>query len=241
MLGRGCYAAGSSEAAAFLSGVRVGRSRLAAFTIAGLLADRGGLFLALQTPSGDARGGAGHTLKSIAAVGIGGTSLLCGIGGVMGSIFGACALRAMSGMLLFAGVSPLAQPLFEGVVLMVAIGPGAIRILAIRNRLELLNAQETVQRDPSRPLVRGFDNSVLVALGGIVVVLLIGSHYLPAFLSPRYLVLQLRIAAFLGIVAAWQMVVILLGHRPVDSVDRDGIGDDGDDAGRDGRTMSRAG
>ena len=102
------------------------------------------------------------------------------------------------------------------------------------------SAQETARSEPSRPLIRGLDNSVLVALGGIAVILLIGSHYLPAFLSPGYLVLQLRIAAFLGIVAAWQMVVILLGHRPVDSVDRDGIGDDGDDAGRDGRTMSPA-
>ncbi len=212
VLGRGCYAAGSSEAAAFLSGVRVGRSRLAAYTLAGLLAACGGLFLALQTLSGDAQVGADYTLKSIAAVVIGGTSLLGGSGGVMGSIFGAYALRAISGLLLFAGVSPLAQPLFEGVVLMVAIGLGAIRILANRNRLELLSAQETARSDPSRPLIRGLDNSVLVAVGAIVVVLLIGSYYLPAFLSPAYLVLQLRIAAFLGIVAAGQMVVILLGH-----------------------------
>ena len=212
VLGRGGYAAGSSEAAAFLSGVRVGRSRLAAYTLAGLLAACGGLFLALQTLSGDAQVGADYTLKSIAAVVIGGTSLLGGSGGVMGSIFGAYALRAISGLLLFAGVSPLAQPLFEGVVLMVAIGLGAIRILANRNRLELLSAQETARSDPSRPLIRGLDNSVLVAVGAIVVVLLIGSYYLPAFLSPAYLVLQLRIAAFLGIVAAGQMVVILLGH-----------------------------
>ena len=78
----------------------------------------------------------------------------------------------------------MAQPLFEGVVLMVAIGLGAIRILANRNRLELLSAQETARSDPGRPLIRGLDNSVLVALGAIVVVLLIGSYYLPAFLSP---------------------------------------------------------
>ena len=238
VLGRGCYAAGSSEAAAFLSGVRVGRSRLAAYTLAGLLAACGGLFLALQTLSGDAQVGADYTLKSIAAVVIGGTSLLGGSGGVMGSIFGAYALRAISGLLLFAGVSPLAQPLFEGVVLMVAIGLGAIRILANRNRLELLSAQETARSDPSRPLIRGLDNSVLVALGAIVVVLLIGSYYLPAFLSPAYLVLQLRIAAFLGIVAAGaDGGDPARPHRPVDPLDDDGHGHDGDDAGRDGRSV----
>ena len=165
VLGRGCYAAGSSEAAAFLSGVRVGRSRLAAYTLAGCWRRAAACSWRCRRSSGDAQVGADYTLKSIAAVVIGGTSLLGGSGGVMGSIFGAYALRAISGLLLFAGVSPLAQPLFEGVVLMAAIGLGAIRILANRNRLELLSAQETARSDPSRPLIRGLDNSVLVALG----------------------------------------------------------------------------
>lgn len=211
-LGRGGYAAGSSEQAAFLSGVRVGRSRLAAYTLAGLLAACGGLFLALQTLSGDAQVGADYTLKSVAAVVIGGTSLAGGTGGAIGSIFGAYVLRTITGLLLFTGVSPLAQPLFEGVVLLGAIGLGALRLLSNRNRLELLSAQETARTDPGRPLIRGIDNSVLVALGAIVVILCIGSLYLPSFLSPQYLVLQLRIAAFLGLVAAGQMLVILLGH-----------------------------
>jgi ribose transport system permease protein len=212
VLGRGCYAAGSSETAAFLSGVRVGRSRLAAYTLAGLLAACGGLFLALQTLSGDAQVGADYTLKSIAAVVIGGTSLTGGSGGVVGSIFGAYALRTISGLLLFAGVSPLAQPLFEGVVLLAAIGLGAFRILANRNRLELLSARDTSSANAGRTLIPGVDNAVIVTLGGIVTILLIGSYYLPSFLSPGYLLLQLRIAAFLGIVAAGQMLVILLGE-----------------------------
>jgi ribose transport system permease protein len=211
-LGRGCYAAGSSESAAFLSGVRVGRSRIAAYVLAGLLASCGGLFLAVQTLSGDAQVGADYTLKSIAAVVIGGTSLLGGSGGVIGSIIGAYVLRTISGLLLFAGVSPLAQPLFEGIVLLIAIGLGAFRVLVSRNRLDLLSAQETARTDPARPLIPGIDNAVLVCLGGIVVILLIGSLYLPSFLSPGYLVLQLRIAAFLGIVAAGEMLVILVGQ-----------------------------
>lgn len=211
-LGRGGYAAGSAEQAAYLSGVRVGRSRVAAYTIAGLLSACGGLFLALQTLSGDAQVGADYTLKSIAAVVIGGTSLSGGSGGVMGSIFGAYILRTITGLLLFTGIPALAQPLFEGVVLLVAIGIGSLRVLANRNRLELLSAQETARTEPGRPLFRGLDNSVLIAAAGILVILLIGSLYLPSFLSPEYLILQLRIAAFLGIVAVGQMLVILLGH-----------------------------
>jgi ribose transport system permease protein len=143
---------------------------------------------------------------------IGGTSLTGGSGGVIGSIFGAYVLRTISGLLLFAGVSPLAQPLFEGVVLLAAIGLGAFRILANRNRLELLNVRDISSTNVGRTLIPGIDNAVLVALGGIIVIVLIGAWYLPSFLSPGYLLLQLRIAAFLGIVAAGQMLVILLGE-----------------------------
>ncbi len=178
-----------------------------------MLAGCGGLFLALQTLSGDAQVGLDYTLKSIAAVVIGGTSLQGGSGGVIGSIFGAYVLRTINGMLLFAGVSPLAQPLFEGVVLLVAILLGGLGALRNKNRLDVLSAHETARSaDTARSLISGIDNSVLVSLAGIVVILLIGSSYLPAFLSPEYLILQLRIASFLGIAAAGAMVVILLGH-----------------------------
>ncbi len=63
-----------------------------------------------------------------------------------------------------------------------------------------------------RTLIPGLDNSVLVSVAAVAVILVVGSTYLPAFLSPGYLVLQLRIASFLGVVAAGAMVVIVLGH-----------------------------
>ena len=213
VLGRAAYAAGSSESSAYLSGIRVGRARLASYALGGLFAACGGLFLGLQTLSGDAQVGFDYTLQSIAAVVIGGTSLLGGSGGVAGSILGAYVLRTIDGMLMFAGVPPLAQPLFEGVVLLLAIGLGAFRLFTVRNRLDLLAARESSRSDePGRRLIPGLDNSVLVSLLAIGVILAVGSAYLPAFLSPGYLVLQLRIASFLGIVAAGAMVVILLGH-----------------------------
>ena len=52
--GRGCYAVGSSEGAAYMSGLNVGRSKLAAYTVGGLFAGFGGLYLAIQTGSGNA-------------------------------------------------------------------------------------------------------------------------------------------------------------------------------------------
>ena len=94
--GRGVYAIGSAEGAAYMSGVRIDRCKLAAFTLAGFFAGIGGLFLALQTCSGNAdvpQAGA-YTLNSIAAVVIGGTSLMGGSGGAIGSMIGALVLRS---------------------------------------------------------------------------------------------------------------------------------------------------
>ncbi len=145
--GRGCYAVGSAEGAAYMSGLKVGRSKLAAYTLGGFFAGCGGLYLALQTGSGNAditQAGA-YTLNSIAAVVIGGTSLFGGSGGVIGSIFGALVLRAISfcfrvfdpaGPLGFVA-NPLLQPIFEGVILLLAVSLGAARVFRMKNRLSL--------------------------------------------------------------------------------------------------------
>jgi ribose transport system permease protein len=58
----------------------------------------------------------------------------------------------------------------------------------------------------------GLDVPVLVAFGCIIVILLAGALYSPEFLSPEYLLQQLQVGAFLGIIASGAMMVILLGH-----------------------------
>jgi ribose transport system permease protein len=63
---------------------------------------------------------------------------------------------------------------------------------------------------PSR--FAGIDKPVLIAFGFIVVLLLAGSIYDPNFLSLTYLLQQLQVASFLGIIASGVMLVILLGH-----------------------------
>jgi ribose transport system permease protein len=139
LLGRGCYAAGSSESAAYMSGVQIGRSKLAAYTLASLLAAIAGLMLTFVTYSGEASAPIGntYTLNSIAAVVIGGTSLYGGAGGAIGSIFGAFVLRTIDDLLFVFDLPPLWQPLFQGVVLLTAVSLGAARVFRIRNRLEL--------------------------------------------------------------------------------------------------------
>ena len=58
----------------------------------------------------------------------------------------------------------------------------------------------------------GLDLPVVVAFGCIIILLLGGALYSPEFLSPEYLLQQLQVAAFLGIIASGAMMVILLGH-----------------------------
>jgi ribose transport system permease protein len=138
--GRNVYAVGSSESAAFMSGLAIDQARLAAFTLAGFFAGIGGLYLAIQTSSGSAdvpQAGA-YTLNSIAAVVIGGTSLTGGSGGAFGSLVGALVLRAISFNFRIFDVPPLLQPLFEGLVLLAAVSLGASRVFRVRNRLQLM-------------------------------------------------------------------------------------------------------
>ena len=137
--GRTIYAIGSAEGAAYMSGLPINRARIAAFALAGFFAACGGLFLAIQTSSGNAdipQAGA-YTLNSIAAVVIGGTSLLGGSGGAIGSVFGALILRVISYFFRVFDIAPLLQPLFEGIILLAAVSIGALRVLRVKNTLEL--------------------------------------------------------------------------------------------------------
>jgi ribose transport system permease protein len=137
--GRTAYAIGSGESAAYASGLKIDRAKIIAFTLGGFFAGLGGLSLALQTSSGNAdipQAGA-YTLNSIAAVVIGGTSLLGGVGSAVGSVFGALVLRTISFNFRIFEIDPLLQPLIEGVVLLAAVSLGAVRVLRVKNTLDL--------------------------------------------------------------------------------------------------------
>jgi ribose transport system permease protein len=139
VLGRAAYAIGSSEQAAYMSGVPIAWARFLTYVGAGLLSAMAGLLLTCITYSGEAnlQLGGSYTLQSIAAVVIGGTSLFGGSGGAIGSIFGAFVLRTIGDLLFVFDMNPLWQPLFLGVVLVVAVGLGSLRLLRVKSRLEL--------------------------------------------------------------------------------------------------------
>ena len=61
-------------------------------------------------------------------------------------------------------------------------------------------------------LRRRIDPPVAIAFACIIVMLLLGSLYSRSFLSPEYLLQQLKVASFLGVIATGTMIVILLGQ-----------------------------
>jgi ribose transport system permease protein len=138
-IGRASLAVGSAEMAAYMSGVPVKRAKFMAYLLSGLLASIAGLFVTCITYSGEASAanGSTYTLFSIAAVVLGGVSLFGGSGSAVGAIFGALMFRTIGDLMFVFNLDPLWQPLFQGVVLAAAISLGAVRLLRVKNRLEL--------------------------------------------------------------------------------------------------------
>jgi ribose transport system permease protein len=132
------FSIGSSQGAAYMSGVNVARTKVIAYTVAGAASGLAGLFLTAQTASGDANAGNIYTLNSIAAVVLGGSSLAGGSGSFIGSIAGSYVIAIIPSDLLFFKVSPFYQSLFQGLILLVAVSLGAFGVLRVKNRMERL-------------------------------------------------------------------------------------------------------
>ncbi len=64
-------------------------------------------------------------------------SLFGGRGSAVGAIFGALAFRAIGDLLFVFEIEPLWQPLFQGIVLLLAVSVGSARLFQVRNRLDL--------------------------------------------------------------------------------------------------------
>ncbi len=135
-LGTRIYAIGGNEGAAYMSGVDVARTKVAAYTLAGLASAVAGLFFTAQTATGDALAGNVYTLNSIAAVVIGGALLLGGVGSFIGTIAGAYILSIIPSILYFYHVNSFYQSLFQGLIIILAVSLAALSVLRVKNRLE---------------------------------------------------------------------------------------------------------
>ena len=118
---RSLLAVGGDDAACYSAGVNVTAVRVVAYTIGGLFAGLAGIALAAATQSADSGQSTRYVLPAIAAVAIGGTSLLGGRGSLVGSIAGAAIMFLIQTLLDSLAVSDNWIQLAYGAILLVAI------------------------------------------------------------------------------------------------------------------------
>jgi ribose transport system permease protein len=133
-LGVGIKAMGSSENSAFLSGVPIGVTTVAAYSLSGLFAALAGLFLTTQTASGSPTVGNDYILNSVAAVVIGGTSLFGGRGGLGGTIAGAFVLTMIANVIFAYELESFWSPITYGVLLILAVLANSLTELYARRQ-----------------------------------------------------------------------------------------------------------
>lgn len=126
--GRHFYAIGGDPHAARLAGVRVQRRILLAYLITGLLVGLSScIVIATGTSTLDQSVGTGRELAVIAAVVIGGTSIMGGRGSVLGTFLGALLVQSVSSGVTQLGWSSQLSDLFVGIFIIVAVGTDLLR------------------------------------------------------------------------------------------------------------------
>ena len=119
--GRRIFAVGANEESARLSGIPVARVRRAVFTISGLLAGLAAVLHSARLGAADPNAGIGYELTAIAAVVIGGTSLLGGRGSVLKSALGLLIIAVLEAGLAHAGAGEPTKRLVTGAVIVTAV------------------------------------------------------------------------------------------------------------------------
>jgi erythritol transport system permease protein len=120
--GRHVYAVGGNERAARLAGIRVPQVKIATYVFSSFCAALVGLIIASQLEAAHPATGESFELNAIAAVVLGGTSLMGGRGSVTGSLIGAFVIGVLADGLVMLGVSEFWQIVIKGVVIVLAVG-----------------------------------------------------------------------------------------------------------------------
>jgi ribose/xylose/arabinose/galactoside ABC-type transport system permease subunit len=128
-LGRYAYAIGGSEEAARRAGIPVRRFKVAIYAFCGCLVGISSIVLSSRINSAHPGIGLGYELDAIAAVVIGGASLMGGRGNVSGAIIGALTMAAIRFGLNVMAVTPFIQQIVIGVILIIAVYLDRLRIL----------------------------------------------------------------------------------------------------------------
>lgn len=125
--GRSIYAVGGNPVSAWLSGINIRMIRLLVFVISGLCAALGGLIILSRTMCATQVAAYGLELDSIAAVVIGGISLMGGRGNLIGVILGALILGIITNGMSILAISGALQIITKGIIIFTAVAIDYIR------------------------------------------------------------------------------------------------------------------
>lgn len=132
--GRHTYAIGGSQDAAIRSGVNVQRHLIMIYIISALAAGVAGLLYLARFTAGAPQAGEASLLDSVAAVVIGGTSLLGGAGTIRGAVVGALIIGVLKTGLVNLNVDALWQFVVVGMVIIVAVIVNQAQVLLERQK-----------------------------------------------------------------------------------------------------------
>lgn len=121
VFGRYAIAIGTNEEAVRLSGIDPRPVKLAVFMISGLCAGLAGIVYTARLASADPNAAVGFELQAIAAVVVGGTSLMGGRGSVVGSFLGVLIIAVLGSGLAQAGAQEPTKRLVTGAVIVAAV------------------------------------------------------------------------------------------------------------------------
>ena len=119
--GRYVYAIGGNEEAARLAGVPVWRVKITVYAISGYLAALAGILYVAQYRQGKPDAGMGLELDAIAAVVIGGTSLMGGRGSMIGTLVGVLIFGFLSNILQLNNIDSNTQLVLKGAIIIIAV------------------------------------------------------------------------------------------------------------------------
>lgn len=129
VLGVRIYAVGGNAAAARLSGIKVWAVLLFVYAASGLLAGLGGAMAAARLFAANGlQLGQSYELDAIAAVILGGTSFVGGIGSIWGTLVGALIIAVLTNGLILTGVSDIWQFIIKGLVIIGAVALDRFRL-----------------------------------------------------------------------------------------------------------------
>jgi ribose transport system permease protein len=115
------YAVGGNAEAARLSGISLAGIQILVYVLGGVLAGLAGLVLAARLSSAQPNTGVGFELDAIAAVVLGGTSLMGGEGTIWGTTVGAFIIGILNNGFNLMNVSPFFQLIAKGAVIVLAV------------------------------------------------------------------------------------------------------------------------